>query len=161
MQTGFLEQMLFWSLRLVDDAFRRTNDVLPEHDKRLGGFFCIANGKTGLPYLVKVVGNPPEDKREAYFFFAREKARRLAEHPEHMSSWESRNPELDQWGGAVRRGDFIFSFSGLPELADEALILCLLQPNNWQGWRGFSPDRHDKGLGYLKSIAMKSANPYF
>ncbi len=158
MQTGFLEQVLFWSLRLVEGVFKGTNDVLPEYNRRPGGFFCIADGKTGLPLLVKVVGSPPEDKGEKYFSFAQEKARRLAKHPEHMSSWESRDPESDQWSGAVRYGGLIFSFSGLPELADEALILSLLHPDNW---RGFNPDEGGRCLGYLKSVAMKSANPYF
>ena len=39
-------------------------------------------------------------------------------------SRESRNPGARQWGGAVRGGNYIISFSGLPEHIDE--VFCFL-----------------------------------
>ena len=65
----------------------------------------------------------PAERGQKYLELAQEKARRLAEHPDHWSSWQSRNPDEGKWGGAVNAGAYIFSFSGLPELADEAAML--------------------------------------
>lgn len=91
-------------------------------DKR-GGYFCIANAK-GVPLFVSLIGSVPQEKAEKYFRYAVKKARRLGKHPKHVSSWQSRNPERGQWGGAVRaHTDFIISFSGLPESWDEAAML--------------------------------------
>lgn len=68
--------------------------------------------------------NPARAAR--YRQLAMEKILRLLSHPEHQSSWQSRNSRLDRWGGAVVIGDFYLSFSGLPqERADEAIVLLL------------------------------------
>ena len=69
------------------------------------------------------IGGVLEEKAEKYCAFAMEKVARLARHPDHRTSYESRDPEENKWGGAVRIGDYIFSMSGLPELADEAVML--------------------------------------
>lgn len=60
-----------------------------------------------------------------YLGFSREKGLRLAEHPDHVSSWESRDEDLMHYGGAIRCGPFILSFSGLPEHWDEILMVLI------------------------------------
>lgn len=91
---------------------------------REGGYFCVADGKNGLPLLTVLIGKVPLEKALRYLNLCQEKAARLSMYPGHGSSWESRNPEENQWGGAIRVGtDFIFSLSGFPELGDEAVML--------------------------------------
>ncbi len=88
-----------------------------------------------------------EGKEQKYRNLSYEKALRLAMNAKHyrsfLSSWTGRNVTLDQYGGAVllecnpSNSDFggwvwlIFSFSGLPELADEAAMLKTAQTLNW------------------------------
>ena len=93
---------------------------------RLGGFLCVLNPQIGEIVVTGLIGTEPDEKkREKYKLLAEEKARRLALHPEHQSSWESRDPDKNRWGGAIRGTRLLFSFSGLPELWDEALMLVL------------------------------------
>jgi hypothetical protein len=95
------------------------------HDRpRHGGYFVIADGTTGLPLVVAMLGAPELSKANQYFANACEKAQRLASHPEHYLSWQSRVEDY-KFAGAVRVGCLIFSFSGLPEMLDEALMLAL------------------------------------
>lgn len=106
----------------------------------LGGYFCFADGGTGgQPFWTAKVGNPPWPKAEKHLALCQEAARRLAKHPEHTSSRESRDPDLDRLGGAIRadahmmNGDpygIILSFSGFSssgptEEADEELMQAL------------------------------------
>ncbi len=91
---------------------------------RDGGYLCVApHMQNGVPFLVALVGTVPELKAERCRVFAEEKVARLNKHPEHVSSWQSRDPAASQWGGAIVAGDYVLSFSGLPEDADEALML--------------------------------------
>lgn len=93
---------------------------------RQGGYFCLVEKEgnpLALPTLVLGIGTVLTEKGPKYLAFAQEKARRLAEHSEHQSSWQSRNEGEEKWGGAITASPFIFSFSGLPELADEAAML--------------------------------------
>ena len=112
---------------LVDEAIFLFEQAHGRSDwqGRTGGYFCLANAETGLPLLVLPLGQVPLEKAEKYLRLCQEKAKRLAEHLEHLSSWESRNPDKEQWGGAVRVGNLIFSFSGLPEMGDEAVMLAV------------------------------------
>ncbi len=90
----------------------------------LGGYFCIADGITGTPYLTILIGEVENSKADRYYEFCREKAQRLAANPDHLSSWQSRDERTGQYGGAIRVGRHILSFSGLPELGDEAILLA-------------------------------------
>lgn len=98
----------------------------PGWQGKRGGYFCLADGETGLPLLLACIGEVPDEKVERYLRLCQEKPRRLAKYAPHVSSWMSRNPEADEWGGAIRiTSNMIFSFSGLPELGDEVLMLAL------------------------------------
>lgn len=96
---------------------------LREENRSAGGYLCIADEE--VPVLIGRIGNPVPEKLGKYLEFSQEKARRLAAHPQHDLSRESRNPDANQWGGAVRAGGIIYSFSGLPEELDEAYA-CLV-----------------------------------
>jgi len=122
-----------------------------------GGYFCVAEPEHGFPILVTPVGIIPVEKGEKYLSFCQEKAKRLASHQDHMSSWESRNPDADQWGGAVRVSaveTLIFSISGFPELGDEAIMLAT-------GGMFFNATDDEVVLNQLDSIAKRSNNPYW
>ncbi|HEX8591259.1 MAG TPA: hypothetical protein VF696_00710 [Candidatus Paceibacterota bacterium] len=99
------------------------NDLIAEG--KFGGYLCLACPE-GYPFAVVSIGRPDPGKLDRYLTFSQEKARRLAAHPEHRLSFESRDPEKDQWGGAVRGDMFIVSFSGLPERLDEVLSALIL-----------------------------------
>lgn len=125
-----------------------------EWEGKNGGCFCLADAKTGVlfPGEPVLVGRVPREKVERYSTLCQEKAARLAAHPEHESSWESRDPNADQWGGAVRIGGLILSISGLPELGDEAVMLVLAEI----GHRG-----NPAIVETARRIASRSGNPYW
>lgn len=80
-----------------------------------GGCFCLMEKKTGIIFFVSFFGNSPKEKMRKRFELAQEKANRLFQHPEHRTSWESRDPSDNKWGGAVAGRKFIYSFDGFPE----------------------------------------------
>ncbi len=96
----------------------------PGWEGKNSGYFCVADARTGDPIFGPTqVGVSPPEKVSKRVRICQEKAERLAMRQDHVSSWESREPEKERWGGAVRVGDLIFSFTGLPELGDEAVML--------------------------------------
>lgn len=111
-------------LRSVNEILQRLNRSENETDWR-GGFLCIADASTGTPCLIFSVGEINEDRRAKCLAYCQEKALRLSTHPDHLASAESRDEDKGQWGGAIRAGDIIISFSGLPEMLDECLCLEL------------------------------------
>ncbi len=92
---------------------------------RSGGCVCVAD-KAGIVVAKAFVGSPSFSKTAKYWEFAEEKVHRLAMiHRDHISSWQSRNEEANQYGGAIRMENGLLGFSGLPELVDEAFGLGL------------------------------------
>lgn len=94
-----------------------------------GGYLCMLDAKTGEAVLLCPIGSMPKEKVAKYRANAKEKANRLFElsqtDPKQWSSWQSRDEANGKWGGAVRSATFIFSFSGFPQLVDEAFMLVL------------------------------------
>ncbi len=96
-----------------------------------GAFHCRhvrADGWLDV-HCTTLIGTPTKDKALKYWEFAQEKADRLANHFDegHLSSYQSRAPEKMRWGGAIRSpGDWVLSFSGFPELMDEAFMLAVV-----------------------------------
>ncbi len=110
------------------DAVRLFGDDPKWTGKRMGRF-CVSDGRTGQKLFPSIVvgeiGPEDTDKR---MFVVQEKAGRLARHPEHMSSRQSRNPDAlpwGEWGGAIRIPgvDVTMSLTGFPELGDEAILI--------------------------------------
>jgi len=112
---------------LADDAeqyVRRVGTLDTESDRR-GGFICIRGLEVDSYIFGMPIGEINPEKREKYELFAEEKMRRLMKNPSHFSSWQTRNPEEGKWGGAIRLPQCLLSFSGLPELLDEAFMVGL------------------------------------
>lgn len=98
--------------------------LMKRPDKR-GGYVCIAT-RTGEVLAIFLVGTVPNEMKAAiYRAYCQEKAQRLGRKSNHISSWESRDESIMCYGGAVRAGELIFSFSGFPEHWDEACMIAL------------------------------------
>lgn len=106
---------------------RYLNKYLDKCDRgRKGGWVHVSdqNGNVVLHERVGRIDSPEKDER--YQRLSAEKSTRLRAHPEHKTSWQSRDPDKGLWGGAFRADDgWIYSFSGLVELWDEALVFGL------------------------------------
>jgi len=90
-----------------------------------GGFLCIADESTGIPRMILGIGEVPPEKWEKYLQLCQEKASRLAQHPTHVCSAESRYDRRGKYPGAIRTNAEIISFSGLPWEYDESLCLLI------------------------------------
>ncbi len=109
------------NIKIVAMHARQIVPIIGKHLQRDGGYLFICNGK-GRSLFHGVCGAPLADKAPFYKIFSKEKAQRLFSHPEHQCSWESRDPNKDQYGGAIRlKSGLIVSFSGFPEKDDAPL----------------------------------------
>ncbi|MFA5052464.1 MAG: hypothetical protein WC565_00155 [Parcubacteria group bacterium] len=91
-------------------------------DERRGGVLAIVDGnKEAL--LRAPIGEYLDEKEGKYRRLSEEKARRAFKKRE--SSYATRNPKRELWGGGIFTGKYGIGFSGLPELADEALVVKL------------------------------------
>lgn len=104
--------------------------------ERNSGCFTLFDGETGAVIEYRHAG--PAEASENYERLSREKGARLFRHLKELSSWQSRNPENGEWGGAIRTVLSIFSFSGLPELGDEAIVLVAAMRLGYLGPKGAS-----------------------
>jgi hypothetical protein len=91
---------------------------------RSGGYFCAARADDGSPFHLSRWGLVPPSHDEKYRAYVLEKPRRLALHPTHVASSQSRNEKRNEYGGAIRTNQHLLSFSGLPELIDEPMMLA-------------------------------------
>jgi len=116
-------------LRLVQAEIVEVNKYLPASEQRRGGFLCVLPNipyyAEPVPLMIAMVGKPTASKERKYLELCQEKAIRLMANEKHLSSWQTRHLDHQQYGGAIRAGDFIFGFSGLIELADEAVLLMM------------------------------------
>ena len=119
-------------------------------DKDSGVFRLWTSDDDGNKFyqtLSTVMGTPAPEWYDGTRDISKEKAKRLSskENYEHISSWQSRNPDLKRYGGAIKIHTkvmntfsrdienviLILSFSGLPEVGDEALVLLLAREMGW------------------------------
>ncbi len=128
---------------MVDRILKRAVLLMMEQgETRSGGYFCLSGKKMSPLVLIRCCGEVPEEKCGKYAERAREKLTRLADHTSHFTSYQS-SPDMiivdsqnnerpwGKWGGAVRARNYIASFSGLPELWDEAMMLVLAVRMSW------------------------------
>ncbi|MFA5644582.1 MAG: hypothetical protein WC928_03610 [Patescibacteria group bacterium] len=116
---------------LILDESRGVSDMEDrETDRR--GYLTLLDGLSGKIIFTVPFGEIPDEKREKYFEFSQEKAKRLFENfskKGHTTSFQSRDEEKQQYGGAIyinyHSGAIILSFSGMPELIDEAIMIVL------------------------------------
>jgi hypothetical protein len=103
-----VQHLFFTSLR-ANQCPDRDGFYLTMHYQACGGWVSEQ----------RKIGTVPPDKEDKYRNFSREKCIRLSGYPDHVCSMQSRNPELDRYGGAIKvRGGFV-GISGLPETYDE------------------------------------------
>lgn len=112
-------------INTVNTVVKAYGNLPSNTDGRCGGYLTVADPISGGLQLVMPIGEIAPVKLHKYCTFSQEKDIRLRRELNngHMSSWESRDPENDKWGGAIYAYKYIYSFSGLPELADEAVML--------------------------------------
>lgn len=127
-------------LALFANAHRIVTDsIIPgasmRDPQRTGGWFALwrfipSTMEMATPVLGFAVGEISTERFYKYMHFANEKPWRLAQHSDHISSWQSRDdsdpdPMKRKWGGAIRlpHGPFL-SFSGFSEHEDE--MICVL-----------------------------------
>jgi hypothetical protein len=89
-----------------------------------GGYLCVVR-KDGSVRKASVSTYTDDDKKRRNELFCGEKAKRLGAHPEHVLSWQSRDPDNDMYGGAVRGDEDTWSYSGDPEDLDWLKMLAL------------------------------------
>jgi hypothetical protein len=137
----------------IELAFREVTSIIEEIDgledrNMLGGYLTLcgrnSEGKTVVIFQI-LVGNNPVGKEEPRRMRSLEKAERLFGHPEHFTSFESRNPDEGRWGGAIRvsSSDLVISFSGFPEPADELFVYLIA---SWSKLLTESEKRHIASL---------------
>ena len=145
------ERIVMVVQRVFDIALEIFKDD-PLWQGRTGAYFTLAVGTSAPSFDPALIGTVPPEKRGKYSFNSAEKAMRLFHHPEHLSSWQSRDLTVEpkRWGGAIRIGNRIYSLSGFPELGDEASVCAT-------GAVLESPDT----LEVLDMIAEVSQNPYW
>ena len=122
----------------------------PEDTAKPAGYFALRSSADSRVLLLSQIRDNPVEKVAGRYRNALEKGERLyAWHDRHghVSSWQSRHvegvliPEMKQWGGAIFTERYILSFSGLPELADEALMVIVAVKLGWL--------RLDQAMGIL------------
>jgi hypothetical protein len=119
--------------KILDNARGMSSIPGRENDRR--GYLTLMDGISGEIIFTVPFGEIPKDKDEKYFKFSQEKAERLFSQvnmhlpSNHTSSFQSRNEEEEKYGGAIyfefHTTVIILSFSGMPELVDEAMMLVL------------------------------------
>lgn len=151
--------MFMLYMPIILDLARGMSDVEGSEFKR-EGYLTLMDGITGKIIFTVPFGEIPEEKREKYFKFSQEKASRLFSNVNmnlsngHTTSWESRNVEENKYGGAIYFNClstvFILSFSGMPELIDEAMMIVLGKKIS-----------KDIGRPTIKRIEAYERNPYW
>lgn len=140
-QGGSYAQLTLRAMLETKKAIKEVSDVIkagalgPEivvnMADRSGGYFNLQNqdGQSDVDLIGKITNG----KEGQYRVFAQEKNTRLREMHQlagHVLSWQSRNPAIDKWGGAIfvpadQGREFYLAFSGLPELGDETMMLLV------------------------------------
>jgi hypothetical protein len=94
-------------------------------DKK-SGYIAVMLRENGRLILHAQVGDCPDEKANKYRELSLEKAQRVYDY-RTISSWITRDPQEDKYGGGIAAGKYIIAFSGLPEEADEALVVALAE----------------------------------
>ncbi len=105
-----------------------------EIGKQRSGFYVTVMDQFGSVLYQALIGELTAEKAMKYKLFSLEKANRLKDHPDHVSSFQTRNPEINAYGGAVRGSiiGILISISGLPDdKDDEAYAAFIGVRQNW------------------------------
>lgn len=121
---GIIPRSLDVIVKKLSYFFKNSDERFKNFWGKRGGFFCLMDKKTGEILLLCLIGQVPFEKIERYRSLAQEKATRLFSHltEGHLTSYESRDPVNDKWGGAIVGDKYIHSFSGFPEDGDSFIV---------------------------------------
>jgi len=150
----------------LDVMLKLFTDIIGKQalNEKTGGYFTIQYLDIHNTVISKKLGDIPTDKKDKYHCLSKEKPSRLKRNLSlgHLTSYESRNPDSNiivskdkiekwgEWGGAVLiNKNLIFSFSGFPELLDEAFV-CFL------GLKSGLMSKHQ----FAKIKKRRTDNPY-
>ncbi len=117
--------------RILDMVASNLKGIVQFTDKGNAYGTLHIRGEDSSPYplfMTVFYGTEPESRTRSYRL-APEKADRLAGRPTDIASFQSRNPEREMYGGAIRippgKGIGYLSWSGFSEEEDEAFMLCI------------------------------------
>lgn len=123
---------LWWHIDVAAAA------LVDEHDGARGGGAFHLRTATGMELYKDVFRNPDSEETAEYARLAVEKTARLAQHPEHLLSWESKEDAAGQHQGGVRAPNGLLgAFSGFSAEAaeaaeeDEVLVLWVFTKMDW------------------------------
>lgn len=124
-----LGEKYFTANDVIEFATTATERIAEHYQKGRApcGYLTIRSSVDGLVLVIVEIGSCPAEKFTNYLRNSLEKGERLFANPDHCSSWMSRDAKNQKWGGAIRTKNYIFSFSGLPEFADEVLCVSIAQ----------------------------------
>ncbi|MEK7579317.1 MAG: hypothetical protein AAB460_02170 [Patescibacteria group bacterium] len=111
--------------RILDVAIANGLTEDSERGRKIAGWFFLnwckdKRGELWMPFKMRLGYVPPTSPSVDYCV---EKVLRIIQ-DNLRSSAESRNPERNEWGGGIRAAkNLVMAFSGLPEDADEAVVL--------------------------------------
>lgn len=113
--------------RIVEFANNALVTIQPLlEDRRTGCAITLTfDGEDFAHRTTAMLGVPSLDKKSRYWSLSREKADRLEQQREHVSSAQSADEENERYPGAIRTGRWIVSISGFKALDDEAFALAL------------------------------------
>jgi hypothetical protein len=132
--------LISWVSGLVEEII---SDCARSQDRQhRGGYFGIGTTQGDVLFTMAVGRILDSSAAERRLTFCVEKIRRLGNNPGHLSSWQSRDPDNGRYGGAIRTRRHILSFSGFPELHDEAAMVSLATFD--AGFFGFSLARRKR-----------------
>lgn len=111
--------------RIVFDVM--LNGLTQEPDRK--AIFFTVQRKGSVPHKTRIGTTfPDKEFEEKCCFFSEEKISRMFSN-DHISSWKSRDPDKNMWGGAVKLEidceTWGISASGFKEFEDEALSLVV------------------------------------
>ncbi len=118
-------------LEAVAQAMDRVHEHYALSDRPNAGCFTLRSAQSGDLFLLRMFGNLPLEKQKDYFRRSIEKGERLGNDLLQASSWASRKPDEDKWGGAIRVNLAILSFSGFYEDSDEAVVVYAARLLGW------------------------------
>lgn len=110
--------------RVLETAYLLISKLgIPEKNS---GYIAVVLRSNGRLILHAQIGNCPEDKARKYRDLSLEKAERVCA-TKTISSWATRDPKKEKYGGGIATSKYAIGFSGMPEVADEALVIVLAE----------------------------------
>lgn len=153
-KTEFLDSIITLALEAIEYVHQLNEYPDPSRKETdHGGYLVITQDDT--VHLCAPVGRMIPEKELSYMSNALEKANRIRKEG-LQCSWDSRDLEKRKYGGGIRAGEYIVSFSGLAEECDEMVSMYVamkLELADFEDIYSFNRDNHNPSL---KEYGMRS-----